>query len=400
MAAPVFAVIGHGNEEPVEYEERTKVPPGYTVVLLTKPGQPFAAMDASFLWEKMYNEPSLFQDPIANKALIETASAGNQLRIYEEGAPMPAMRYYPQSYFPEPSRYASKLLLAGIYKLPLPYPHMESKSITGSTTGALTESQFQELYSGDANRILRENIQEIAGPRILMYKLLDENLFMYKIEDLLAMNGPGVYYFFNCRYVKGLKAKIEDFIGRIRADYASVLRTTFPEPTDSKDLSLWTSHGYALRGVFNRFNLLLQELLQATNMLPEEKLPWLRNILLDGTYLEGDEELIKIKEREVLSNANLMVTIDKVRALQGTQSGFWHRDNVDHFLALQKRKYLQMFDEEFGPLLRRLPLTRQKSNLGQAKYTRTGGKQKRRSRQKTNRNTKRKRKTRRNRRRV
>lgn len=385
METPVFAVIGHGNEEPVEFNERPPVPPGYKVVLLTKPGQPFSELNASYLWKKMVSEPNLFENPIAAKHEIETDNPDDvQFRIYEEGAPMPDMRFYPNSFFR--SERESKILLAGIYRLPLPFPslHTGSKSGLGTATSIITEEDINTLYSGDENRQIRADILARFGVTSRIYEIAGlvegQPEFSYTIEEVLAMNGPGVYYFFNCRYVKGLQKKLDGFLGRLYLDIQKTkdkLELEMPEVPFSKNTQaireLWFTRWFIANQEISAFKNRLKELEGASSMLPEDKLRWLRNILLEGSLLPENNSL----RGKPSSNNNIRAFMNNYKQLKGPEKGF-HLTvfNKQNILAELKRRHLALYDEEFGSLFRHLPMTRQKSSVGQEKYTRKGGKRK------------------------
>ena len=422
MESPIFAVIGHGNEEPLNYGARLPVPSGTTVITLTKPGQPFSEDDAKRMWESMYEDPIMFNNPVANKGEIERLTQ-IQMRIYEAGTPMPPLRFSPESHFQtrEVGISSYKLLIAGIYKLPLPSKYLSNKSLVWSDAPKLlNKKEINQLYSGEANKQIREDIERLAGGNLntrdlRVANLTNEALFSYPIEDVLAMNGPGIYYFFNCRYVKGLKAKLSNFITRVLTDIKNAknefdavepqlpsveLLSSGPAaagaPSSSalssmnKSLEKWKLPGYE-RWASYKYQIYLQlsrfeeylKTIHRDDALPEDKLHYLRDALLEGSFLAGNHEL---RGADPLSNNVLRSTYNNIKALKGPESEFiLSASKFRHPVALLKRKHLQLFDEEFGPLLTRLPITRQLSNEGQARYTRAGGKRKDRLRRKTRR---------------
>ena len=393
---PVYAVIGHGSEEPIPFEERFVVPEGYTIVLLTKPGQPFSSDSAESVWETMFKNANLFTNPVANKQAIEE-STNVSLRIYEPGSRIPDMRYNPESFFPyqpappsfikghKPLARPAYILHAGIYKLPLEFGNFDSKRINGGlmnhfsgyralTYSHLTYLQLQSLYSGDANKKILEKIIERFGATPPVERLKE---LTYQIQDLLPMNGPGVYYFFNCRYVRGLQTKLFDFIDRYIAELKKQISRMDekmpPEPKTKEEsmiYSQWRSFWYLLYRDFGSIRDLLTELRTASNMLPEEKLLWLRNILLNGSYLEGNNSL---KGAAPIENEALQNTVTRMLALERVP-------NHNHFFAPINRIFLKEFDEEFGTLQTRLHAIRTMSNVAQKKYN--GGKRK--TKRKTN----------------
>jgi hypothetical protein len=110
-------------------------------------------------------------------------------------------------------------------------------------------------------------------------------------------------------------------------------------------------------------------------MLPEEKLPYLRNVLLEGTFAEGNDLL---QGREPFADNVFQTFKERYTALNSYAEGFGLTyEKLEFLLAPHRRRYVEMFDEEFGPLLARLPLTRSLSAAGQTRYSGTAGKRKR-----------------------
>jgi hypothetical protein len=393
MATPVFAVVGHGNEEPVPFNDRPIVPEGYTVVLLTKPGLPYTGENAGRLWESMYYTPDLYRNPVVNKEEIE-ARTYNHLRIYEEGSPMPAMRYYPHAVHEG----TKETNAAGIYKLPLSFPSIRAQGImfedlTKDKNRTLTAKEFQDLYSGNENRQIREKIIEVAGNPPSVQKIINKDFF-YAIEDVLAMNGPGVYYFMNCRYVK-IKQRIDNFVQRVFEDIEREIQELIAlEPTDldSPQHRRWAielgGFDYLLSEFRNKLKYLRKpggENFAATRLV-EDKLPAIRKVLVERTSEEGNTvyKTYRFSDNSARAGYNIM------RSLNVTKYNDYERA-----VGFLKKRYLKWFDDEFSPIMQFVPIARSRSEAGQAKYIRTvpaptGGKRKSR-RNKKNRKTRRRR---------
>lgn len=362
-AAPVFAVIGHGNEETQEYEERFIVPDGYTVVLLTTSGQPLPAPIVNFLWSNMKENPSKFEDPIALK---KTHSLVTTPRIYEAGSKVPSLRYYPQSFMSGNYQNPSRLYTSGIYKFPLEII-WDERFIEKNM---MSESEVDYIWSGDANKQLRSDIITKFGKTPSLYQdILSEQKFVYTIEEVLQMNGPGVYYFLNCRFVKGLGAKLHAFVKAYMDEFKEVeqLFTKY-----RKQLQGDEEMAYELNHI-QKTKETIQRILDTptSSLIPEEKLPLIK-IQLETNRFNNNN----------LDDPNYITENDDVLNI------------IDYAFGKLQKKYLAVFEEQFGTLPTRLLAMRTQSNLAQKKYN--GGKRKTKKQAKKGRKTRRNR----NRRRV
>ena len=366
----VFLYLGHGNEEPVPYEERPLVPAGTTVVLLTTSGKKLDSTTASALLSEMQRNSDLFKDPLANKEIIEASNSLLKLRIYPEGSPMPVMNYWPESSM-EPT-YGTEFTFfeAGIFKFPfipsLKYKRYESEVIPIQNIAV--------LYPGDENQPLRAQIQSMAEPHGVV-PLQKIKSIRYTTPELVAAKGPGVHYFLNCRYVADLKVKsmgfisptikeYSDFVQSIKSPVKNRLQTieralqkrNIPANTrkklvqDKKDaeeelFTIW--HDYELH--LGR----LQKIRNNTNTIPEDKLIYFRHALAKNSYLNANHQ-----KHEPLSNENFNAQIRPKQNIASRHSTF-------------KRNAVRKFNSVFGNLRTRLRLTRQKSQEFQRGLTKT-----------------------------
>jgi len=339
-ATPVFALLGHGNEESIPYEERRPVPEGVTVVLFTEPGQPLPVWQAERIWDGMQENPELFQNPVANKARIQERT-GTTLRIYESGAPLPAMIYYPEGSI-SLSDGSTRYFPAGLYPIPVPFPTMAGMSIQKS--GALVRENIEQLYSGDYNQRFRDlfkaELQQTG--RVTLRKLRE---FQFPIQTILQQ--PGVYYLLNCRFIKGLQDRVDTFLNHV---LSRLVNGGHEDTNEMKD----------------DFRSAIQTILKNRTIIPEKKLDYIR---------------FQIQLQSGIPNVNTIEGPFTNEELQHELSNSELDSNSrEYFEFLQfKRNLLAEFEHEFGALQQRVRLTRTLSNAHQAnRYGRGGSKRTRR----------------------
>lgn len=359
----MFAYTGHGNEQAIPYNERPPVPPGTTLVLFNKPGQPLPVYDALEIWRVMYNQPDLFKDPIKNKKAIETATA-TKLRIYPEGAPMPVMNYWPETSMT--SRFESpKFFSGGVYRFPLPFPEMQQGSLSNAS---LSEADVNTYFSGPDNQFLREKILAFPrGPtgRISIQKLKDDLVFT--TPEMVTKVGPGIHYFLNCRFVEKLKSRIETLIAPI-SEKLKKMEENALKPHQKRIKSRLATENeildYDFRSFRNRFREYETLLQQA--QIPENTLPQLRTLLFENSLLEGNIRLDELENAKPESNESFEELLGNPNPADTT----WEPENLSSRYYKLKRRSAKQFNAEFGNLQKRLANTRRKSNAYQlSKFT-------------------------------
>lgn len=387
-----YIYLGHGNEDAVPYTERQIVPEGTIVVSFTKPGEGLEFQVSEKIIGAMHENDRLFQDPIRNKEEIERVT-GQQIRIYEAGSLMPALYYYPVNDMPG-TRGQINFYQSGIYQLPIPFHSLYDTLVNLP----LNNTKIENLYKGDLNDFLRRRLQssefQNEQGNFLLEKMLRGNTFEYTASQLIEEMGSGVHYFLNCRGVKGLRQKLQTFTQEVVKDIdlrKEALNSYIPDIQNTFKNALEYIHTKVIRDF-------KESLLQRTTAnLPEKKLEGIRALFqsvpnpIENIYQNKDERKIcqmipKVCEKirsiptyEVLSEYEIQQIVDEV--FQQENPAAFDR-NIMKALILTpiQKKYIEIFNDLFGSLQARLPVTRQLSNAGQARYarTRTGGKQKKR----------------------
>ncbi len=338
----VFVYIGHGNEQPVPYNERPKVPEGSTVVLFTEPGKAFSGTNAFIVTELMKNNPKLFENPMKHKAEIEE-NTGVKMRIYPEGAPMPVINYWPEGSQPNQLVYhGMSFYTSGIFKLPLPFKTLYKHDYDRM---GIPVGDIAILYPGEENAELRDLIRSNPSPgNSSIIPIYNIKQIKYTTPELVTKKGTGVHYFLNCRYVENLRNTIGKFVEPIYAELAPLL--TYIDPHN-----IYGTPGLIDARAFKRELNKIQRL-----NLPENRLVPLRKELVEHSGLEGDSQSSSVQTNEEFA-AN---TIDSLN------------DPYTKF-AILKRKYTKKFNEQFRPLQNKLKLTRQKSEEFQRGLFSPGG---------------------------
>jgi hypothetical protein len=301
-----------------------------------------------FLWDAMYTNPKRFQDV---REFKKNPTDSSNPRIYEAGSKLPDLRYNPQSTL------GGNLFTSGIYQLPLQIDDWRNRHIS---KGQLNESDVNYIWSGHANETLRADIFRKFGPNPLWQKEINnEDLFSFTIPQVLEMNGPGVYYFMNCRYMKGLKVKLHTLVDAYLKEV---------DPLLAKYKNIFNRNQYdAINEKRIRNEIKRIKNIPYNFTSPEKKLPNIR------------EQLSKVSTYNESNFANQTAKIIELEENEDRKE-----DLFSYLFALLQRKYLEKFDQEFGYYLGpQLLATRALSNEAQARFT--GGKKRKTKKMKNSR---------------
>ena len=179
---PVYFVLGHGQEVPIEYEERNVLPKGYTLITETECGKvTYLTHLRKLINASTHVDLSVFEKP--TKQALKDAT-GLDYFIYREGDPIPSMRFSAFSVFPKLG-YAT---LSGIHKLPIQpgMPRVPIEKIPELSDEIFTKSAIFPKQKDIKTFLQQKSYKE--------YPIIDLFTFM-------KVNGPGVYYFPICRQI-------------------------------------------------------------------------------------------------------------------------------------------------------------------------------------------------------
>ncbi len=221
----VYVWMGHGNEIPIDFNERRTVPDGKIVVLLAEHGKPVKSYRGEDIWKSMAKNPTPFLRPDSEETkglLSET------VHIYYPGDKIPKFLYYP--FLVQYQRGKWSAYPSGVYKL--------NMAKAGNTSGyALPTNEsgemkkinvssgpipWNDIFSGEQNRELLANAKAknsvIADISMYHRKEELEKVFVKESDDLLERLPNGIHYFMSCRLIKGQAAEIIDFINTLKKE--------------------------------------------------------------------------------------------------------------------------------------------------------------------------------------
>ena len=242
-----YVFTGHGNEIPIDFEKRSKLPAGVTLVTLTECGIPTNAPDIAKVMQKLNSSPELFARLGSDKSAVKEVKAklGQDIHIFREGEGYPDLRYAPISdLHPPDDKDGNNYTLyakSGVYKLPIPLTEqpewkcgnnvlrhkptrytlpldMEFAKYCPMTKGfdidAAKKSFAGSVYpTGDQlEAILKTKKDNYRHPE------KEEDTYI-PIGEVFAKLGPGVYYWIVCR-----GSEESELVTKIRAE--SRLRQT------------------------------------------------------------------------------------------------------------------------------------------------------------------------------
>ncbi len=219
----VFVWMGHGNEIPIEFDERKAVPDGKIIVLLAEYGKPVKGYRGEDIWKKMATNPEVFRKPESEttKALLK-----DTVHVYYPGDKLPKFLYYPFLVQKDSGKWAA--YPSGVYKL-----DMEKKSgfaLPSTESGEMEKRNvsrgpvpWNNIFSGDENKALLENAKEKnrainASASMNGRKAELERVFVKDSNELIDELPNGIHYFMSCRLIKGQAARVIHFFEKLKED--------------------------------------------------------------------------------------------------------------------------------------------------------------------------------------
>jgi len=213
MAAAVndsFLILGHGEEEIVEFGERPVLPAGYTLVTIEECGIVTTEENVCPLVEAFSQEVNraIFQDPRANKATIERFMRGKGIHIYNAGNRYPRLSI--QFFLDWPTPTHTKISKTGTYRFPLdgaafqvgPGGTFQERmfKLIGPYTGYMddlpADFNAREMFDGSIVPTL-ERVEEVYAATRSSSQI--KKALTIPLETVFETGGPGVYYYVVCR---------------------------------------------------------------------------------------------------------------------------------------------------------------------------------------------------------
>lgn len=184
-----FLFLGHGEENPVEFEARRKLPDGYTLVTFAKCGvSTYTSKIGAFLeWTKKNQDHSM--NP-ANYSKEIGEVFGVEIRVYRGGDLYPPLIYTPALFHYSLSD--MYLRPSGLHLLPLIVENRMATPIKINKDERLDMPKALSVYGG-ALYPSADNLIDKSPVDLLKIKL--------PIETIFEKFGPGVYYWPICRSI-------------------------------------------------------------------------------------------------------------------------------------------------------------------------------------------------------
>ena len=91
----VFVFSGHGDESPIEYEAREKVPEGITLVTFAECMRVTKGRDVTDVLLAMKElDTALLEEPVKNQDVLWKAFKGRHIHVHPPGSPLPPLFYF------------------------------------------------------------------------------------------------------------------------------------------------------------------------------------------------------------------------------------------------------------------------------------------------------------------
>lgn len=219
-----FMILGHGQEDVVNFNARETMPEGYTLVTIEQCGIITTKKDVCPLVEAFTKEENrhIFQNPGAYKSTIEGFMGGKGIHIYRPGMKYPNLSI--QYFLDWPKETEVEIMKSGTYEFPI-----DAGAFQIGPGDSFQEKMFKKIgpYTGFSDNLPDEfSIDLMFGGSIIptpdyvkalrtkSSRALKERLTM-PLEKAFEAGGPGVYYYVVCRsprLVKSPKQFEEDFL--------------------------------------------------------------------------------------------------------------------------------------------------------------------------------------------
>lgn len=209
-----YLLLGHGAEDPINFNSRKKIPKGITLVTLAQCAELSYDEEVCSMVEA-FTKPEnkkIFDDPLSYKGDIVRILNGKDIHIYTGEQLYPSLTI--QMFLDWPTEENTKFMKSGTYKFPLDADLFQMGE--GST---FCEKIFKFLpaYTGHFSKkfpkeynsklIFDESLMptvadvdkiETTNPDVLKKQLL------INVDDIFTECGSGIYYFIVCREITSL----------------------------------------------------------------------------------------------------------------------------------------------------------------------------------------------------
>lgn len=214
-----FLILGHGTEEPINFEARPVIPDGITLVTIAECGIITRKEDVCPMVEAFTKEENrdILENPRLNRERIRSFLNGKDIHIYETGKRYPQL--FLQMFLDWSNDSGIEIFKSGTYRFPIAKADLQIKdepveesfcdSLFRETSPYVGWKQFfpddfpyEKMFQGSLFPTADEVgtlLEEKAGVSRDVKKELTVSL-----ETLFEKGGPGIYYFVVCRSPKNI----------------------------------------------------------------------------------------------------------------------------------------------------------------------------------------------------
>lgn len=191
---PIYIMLGHGAENPVDFDKREIFPTGplgpwstqpFMLVTSTECGSTTTSNQLSHLIEVLKANKELAKDPYTNRDELGRL-LGFEIRVYKPGDRYPSLLFAPKSFHRNDSVYD----LSGVVNL-----------------NALRESDIEFIKHPESvaekseKEIIAKSWEKSLYPKKEDIKSLNDRILeATPVEFVFSALGPGIYYFPVCRF--------------------------------------------------------------------------------------------------------------------------------------------------------------------------------------------------------
>jgi hypothetical protein len=207
-----YIIIGHGQEDLIDFNSRARIPKGYTLVILAECGIVTTGSDVCPMIEAFteVKNKDMFENPFLHRDMLKVLLGGKDIHIYKEGNLYPKLNIQLFTDF----NHGKEVTKSGTYKFPL----NSADFLKGE--GTFCEKFFWKLggYKGfseklpdDYNAIdmfggsIKPTLEEVqALLQVTSNSSIIKSRLTVNLEDIFRAGGPGTYYYVICRAPRGV----------------------------------------------------------------------------------------------------------------------------------------------------------------------------------------------------
>lgn len=218
-----YIILGHGVENPINFEERARIPEGITLVTFAECGIVTTEDEVCPMVEAFTKSENkeILENPLVHKKQIRGFLNGKDIHIYTAGQNYPSLEL--QMFLDWSLKKNLKIMKSGTYKFPIDVPSIQIgegdtfcdrlfKKISpykGGFSQELPEDYSPDLMFTDSvkptldevNSLIKESKKEFKNDRRFAKQFMPrlKKKLRFHLEDIFLAGGPGVYYFVVCR---------------------------------------------------------------------------------------------------------------------------------------------------------------------------------------------------------